>query len=136
MTGGYEMEVVSEITKTTLGEIEKVLTTRTVVGEPMTVEGVTIIPLISIGFGFGAGGGAGKGESKQRGEGSMGGTGGGAWVRPVALVVIDKEGNVRIEPVKRGLSSFVEKVTDTVPKVVEKIIDKNQENKKETEEEN
>ena len=31
------MEVVSEITKTTLGEIEKVLTTRTVVGEPMTV---------------------------------------------------------------------------------------------------
>ncbi|UCD09906.1 MAG: hypothetical protein JSU79_04480, partial [Dehalococcoidales bacterium] len=91
------MEVVSEITKTTLGEIEKILTTRTVVGEPMTVEGATIIPLISIGFGFGAGGGAGKGESKQRGEGSMGGTGGGARVRPVALVVIDKEGNVRVE---------------------------------------
>ena len=135
------MEVVSEITKTTLGEIEKVLTTRTVVGEPMTVEGVTIIPLISIGFGFGAGGGAGtgggsgKGESKQKGEGSMGGTGGGAWVRPVALVVIDKEGNVRIEPVKRGLSSFVEKVTDTVPKVVEKIIDRNQDKEKEPEEE-
>ena len=124
------MEVVSEITKTTLGEIEKVLTTRTVVGEPMTVEGVTIIPLISIGFGFGAGGGAGKGESKQKGEGSMGGTGGGAWVRPVALVVIDKEGNVRIEQVKRGLSSLVEKVTDTVPKVVEKIIDRNHDKEK------
>ena len=128
------MEVVSEITKTTLGEIEKVLTTRTVVGEPMTVEGVTIIPLISIGFGFGAGGGSGKGESKQKGEGAIGGTGGAAWVRPVALVVIDKEGNVRMEPVKRGLSSFVEKVTDTVPKVVEKIIDRNQEKEKETEE--
>ena len=125
------MEVVSEITKTTLGEIEKILTTRTVVGEPMTVEGVTIIPLISIGFGFGAGGGAGKGESKQKGEGSMGGTGGGAWVRPVALVVIDKEGNVRIEQVKRGLSSLVEKVTDTVPKVVEKIIDRNHDKEKE-----
>ncbi len=129
------MEVVSEISKTTLAEIEKVLTTRTVVGEPMTVEGVTIIPLISIGFGFGAGGGAGKGESKQKGEGSMGGTGGGAWVRPVALVVIDKEGNVRIEPVRRGLSTFVEKMTDTVPKVVERIIDRNQEKEKKPEEE-
>ncbi|OGN88825.1 MAG: hypothetical protein A2158_03730 [Chloroflexi bacterium RBG_13_46_14] len=127
------MDVVSEITKTTLAEIEKILTTRTVVGDPMTVEGITIIPLISIGFGFGAGGGSGKGESKQKGEGSMGGTGGGAWVRPVALVVIDKEGNVRIEPVKRGLSSFVEKVTDTVPKVVEKIIDRNQGKEKEPE---
>lgn len=123
------MEVVSEITKTTLAEIEKILTTRTVVGDPMTVEGITIIPLISIGFGFGAGGGSGKGESKQKGEGMMGGTGGGAWVRPVALVVIDKEGNVRIEPVKRGLSTFVEKVTDKVPDLVEKIIDRN--NKKE-----
>lgn len=127
------MEVVSEITKTTLGEIEKVLTTRTVVGEPMTVEGVTIIPLISIGFGFGAGGASGKGESKQKGEGAIGGTGGGAWVRPVALVVIDKEGNVRIEAVKRGLSSVVEKVADTVPKVVEKIVDRNQGKEKEPE---
>ena len=129
------MEVVSEITKTALGEIEKVLTTRTVVGEPITVEGVTIIPLISIGFGFGAGGGAGKGESKQRGEGSMGGTGGGAWVRPVALVVIDKEGNVRVEPVKRGISTFVEKISDSVPKVVEKIVDRYQDKEKESKEE-
>ncbi len=129
------MEVVSNITKTTLGEIEKILTTRTVVGEPMTVEGITLIPLISIGFGFGAGGGSGKGEAKQKGEGSMGGTGGGAWVRPVALIVIDKEGNVRIESVRRGLSSIVEKVTDTVPKVVERIVSRKQDKEKESEEE-
>jgi uncharacterized spore protein YtfJ len=129
------MEVVSEITKTTLAELEKVLTTRTVVGEPMTVEGITLIPLISIGFGFGAGGGSGKGESKQKGEGSGGGTGGGAWVSPVALVVIDKEANVRIEPVKKGLSTIVEKVSDKVPDLVEKIIDRNNEKEKKPEEE-
>ena len=117
------MDIVADITKTTLAEIEKVLTTRTVVGEPMTIDGVTLIPLISVGFGFGAGGGSGKGEAKQKGEGSMGGTGGGAWVRPIALVVIDKDG-VRIEPVRRGLSTMVEKMTETVPKVVEKIVDR------------
>lgn len=122
------MDIVSELTKTTLAEIEKVMTTRTVVGEPMVIEGVTIIPLISIGFGFGAGGGSGKGELKQKGEGSVGATGGGAWVRPVAIVVIDKDG-VRIETVRRGLSSVVEKLTDTMPRVVEKIIERKKEKK-------
>ena len=124
------MEIVGNLAKTTLEEIEKVLTTRTVVGEPMTVEGITLIPLISVGFGFGAGGGSGRGEAKQKGEGAGGGTGGGAWVRPVAVVVIDKEG-VRIEPVRRGLSAIVEKLGDTVPKVVDKIMEKREERKKE-----
>jgi len=58
------VEVVENLVKTTLGEIEKVLSTKTVVGEPITVEGATIIPLISIGFAFGAAGGSGKGEAK------------------------------------------------------------------------
>ncbi len=66
------MEIVENLAKTTLEEIEKVLTTRTVVGEPITVGDKTLIPLISIGFGFGAGGGSGKGEAKQKGEGTGG----------------------------------------------------------------
>ncbi len=69
------MEIVENLVKTTLGEIEKVLSSRTVVGEPITIEGTTLIPLISVGFGFGAGGGQGMGEAKQKGEGSGGGTG-------------------------------------------------------------
>jgi len=72
------VNVVENLVKTTLGEIEKVLGTKTVVGEPIKVEGVTLIPLISVGFGFGAGGGEGKGEAKTKGEGIGGGTGGGA----------------------------------------------------------
>lgn len=41
------MEVVDSLVKTTLGEIEKVLSTRTVVGEPVTIQGVTLIPVAS-----------------------------------------------------------------------------------------
>ncbi len=33
------------------------LNTKTVVGEPITVEGNILIPLISVGFGFGVGAG-------------------------------------------------------------------------------
>ncbi len=113
------MTVVEDLVKTTLGEIEKVLSTRTVVGEPITIEGTTLIPLISVGFGFGAGGGEGKAEAKQKGEGVGGGTVGGAGVRPIAIIIIDK-GGVRIEPIKGGMATAIEKIGETVPQMIEK----------------
>ena len=115
------MEIVENLVKTTLTEIEKVLTTRTVVGEPITVEDKTLIPLISIGFG--AGGGSGKGEAKQKGEGAGGGTGGGAWVKPIAVIILDKEG-VRIEPIRGGLSTAIEKLGETIPRMMEKCMER------------
>ena len=117
------MELVENLVKTTLNEVEKVLSARTVVGEPLTIESTTLIPLISIGFGFGAGGGSGKGEAKQSGEGAGGGTGGGAWVRPVAVIVIDKEG-ARLEPLMGGMATALEKVGESIPRMVEKAMDK------------
>jgi uncharacterized spore protein YtfJ len=124
------MEAVENMVKTTLGEIEKVISTKTVVGEPITAEGKTIIPLISIGFGFGGGGGSGKGEAQRSGEGTGGGTGGGAWVRPVAVIIIDKEG-ARVEPVRGGISAAIEKLSEIPPRTAEKIMEKWQERKKE-----
>ena len=121
------MEVVESITKTTLQEIEKVLNTRTIVGDPIAVDGKTIIPLISAGFAFGAGGGSGRGEGQGRregkGEGEGGATGGGAWVRPIAVIISDADG-VRVEPVIGGVSGAMEKIGESVPRLVEKIVDK------------
>ena len=51
------MEHVENLLKATLAEVERLLNTRTVVGEPTTIEGHTIIPLVAIGFCFGGGGG-------------------------------------------------------------------------------
>ena len=42
------MSEVEQLIKTTLSEIERILSTKSVVGEPMTVEGNTIIPLVAI----------------------------------------------------------------------------------------
>jgi uncharacterized spore protein YtfJ len=113
------MEIVENLVKTTLSEIEKVLNTKTVVGDPLTVGEVTIVPLISIGFGFGAGGGSGKGESKQKGEGTGGGTGGGAWVRPVALVIITGQG-VRVEPIIGRFGGALEKLGEMIPSAIDR----------------
>ena len=124
------MEGVENLVKTSLGEIEKVLSTRTVVGDPINIEGVTIIPLISIGFGFGAGGGEGRSDTKEKGQGSGGGTGGGAWVRPKAVIIIDKQG-VRVEPIMGGASYAVEKIGEMIPNMVERFLDKKEARKKE-----
>ena len=123
------MEVVENLVKITLEEIEKVLSTKTVVGEPITIEGGTMIPLISVGFGFGAGGGSGKGEAKQKGEGAGGATGGGAWVKPIAVIIIDKEG-VRIESIKGRTATVIETIGGTLPQMMEKCIEKWGERKK------
>ena len=92
-----------------IGEIERMLNTKTVVGDPITLDGKTLIPLISIGFGFGVG--AGEGTDPKKGAGRGGGTGGGGGVKPVAVIVVDQDG-VRIEPVKGGTASVLEKVAD------------------------
>ena len=123
------MEYVENLVKTTLGEIEKVLSTKTVVGEPLTIDGITLIPLISAGFGFGAGGGSGKGENKQKGEGTGGGTGGGAYVKPVAVVIVSKEG-VKIEPIIGSLASVIERLGESIPQTIEKWWEKRKEGQK------
>jgi uncharacterized spore protein YtfJ len=104
------MKDVEKLFGTAVNEIERMLNTKTVVGDPITIEGNTLIPLISVGFGFGVGGG----EGSDPGKGA--GTGGGGGVKPVALVVINKDG-VRIEPIKGAATSVLEKVVDTVGKV-------------------
>lgn len=96
-----------------IGEIERMLNTKTVVGEPIKVDGHTLIPLISVGFGFGVG--SGEGSDPKKGTGSGGGTAGGGGVKPVALVIVDQDG-VRVETVKGAAASLLDKVADVAGK--------------------
>lgn len=96
-----------------VGEIERMLNTKTVVGEPIKIESTTLIPLVTVGFGFGVG--SGEGTESKKGSGHGGGTGGGGGVKPVALVIIDDD-QVRVEPIKSGTASVLEKVAETVSK--------------------
>lgn len=104
---------IEKLFRTAVGELEQMLSSKTVIGDPISVEGATIIPLVSVGFGFGVGGGTGKATAEAEGEGTGGGTGGGGGVKPVAIVIIDAEG-VRVEPVKMRTGSVLAKVVETV----------------------
>lgn len=109
------MEDVQRLIKTAMEEIEHLLSSKTVVGEPISVEGNTIIPLVSVGFGFGAGGGTGRMKSGEAGEGAGGGSGGGGGIKPIAVIIVNKDG-VRVESIKGGATSALEKVAETIGK--------------------
>ncbi len=58
--------IVEDLLKTITEEIADMVSTKTVIGEHIIVEGKTIIPVTKVSFGFGSGGGEGK---KKAGEG-------------------------------------------------------------------
>jgi len=113
-------DIVEQITAT-LGDIAQ---SDVVVGTPLEVGSVTVVPVSRISAGFGGGGGEGgsgaDGSAKgsaDRGRGS--GSGGAAVVRPVAVVVLTPD---RVEvlsiPEKPGK---LEKLIDQVPSLVERL---------------
>jgi uncharacterized spore protein YtfJ len=119
------MEACENLIKASMSEIERLLSTKTVVGVPMTVEGNTVIPLVSISFGFGAGCGSGK-EEAVKGQGTGGGGGGGGGIKPTAVIIVDKEG-VRVAPIVGGAATAVERFGEAVGKAFEKPEEKEKE---------
>lgn len=113
------MEHVENLLKANLEEIERILSTKTVVGEPIKVENVTLIPLISIGFGFGAGGGQGQAQKSATGEGTGAATGGGGGIKPVGVVIVS-DSAVRVEPIRGATANVLEKLGSAIGSAVQK----------------
>jgi uncharacterized spore protein YtfJ len=110
-----------ELLKTTVEELDRLLSTKKIVGEPIVFEDRIVIPVSEFGFGFGAGGGKG-----ERGGGEGGGAGGG--ISPVALVIITKgvKGAEGIQVLSLKKKSAAAEVVSTVaeqlaPQVIEAI---------------
>lgn len=103
---------VDSLIERVLGELNRIVQTRTVVGEPVTAGSVTLIPLSKISLGFAAGGAAeGSGHS---------GTGGGATVEPIGFVVVDGDGKVQVMTLKEKEISWGQLV-ELVPGAVSKV---------------
>lgn len=99
-------------------KLESFLKTKTVVGEPMQIGDVTIVPFIDISFGLGTGGGSGIEEKGNKGSG--GGAGSGGKISPTAILVI-KGDHIELLPIKKagGLDKLIDMVPDLVSKANE-----------------
>ena len=105
-----------DIMKEVTSELERLVSTKTVVGEPVVAGDKTIIPVTKVSFGFGSGGGEGSKGGNESGFG--GGGGAGAKIEPVAFIVVSDEG-VRLMSLSG--KSDLGKLMEAVPEVYEKI---------------
>lgn len=96
-----------------LGGMDKVLSTKTVVGEATKVGDTIILPLVDVSFGVGAGAGVNNTKSTSSGAGGMGGK-----MTPSAVLVI-QNGSVKLVNIKN--QDAVTKVLDMIPDIVDKF---------------
>jgi len=105
---------VGQLTETLVNRINSTLNPDKVMGKPIDIEGMKIIPLVSYGFGFGAGI---EVTSEKSGSGTGGGGGGG--VTPSSILVITKDGEIKVMAAKKGALSEI--LTAAIPLVMEAI---------------
>jgi len=87
------------------------VSSKTVVGDTITVGDTIILPLVDVTFGVGAG--ASAGNNKNNGGGGLGGK-----ISPSAVLVI-QDGNIRLVNIKN--QDAVTKVLDLVPDFINKF---------------
>lgn len=119
---------IEEILKIVSEEIAGMISTKTIIGEHITIEGRTIIPVTEVTVGFGSGGGEGKNRDGNEGTGVGGG--GGASIRPIAFLVISKE-DVQLLTIKG--KGVISQLSEIIPEIIEKSRSMKEERKKEEE---
>ena len=91
--------------------MDGVVTSKTVVGDAIHINGTIILPLVDVSFGIGAG--SFSGEKKERGMGGIGGK-----MSPSAVIVI-QEGKTKLVNIKN--QDTITKILDMVPDVVDRF---------------
>lgn len=115
---------VQDIVKEISNELERIVDTKTVVGEPIQAADRTIIPITQISVGFASGGFDGAGEKNEPAGAAKafgGGGGGGAKIEPIAFIILSKEKSEILTIREARLESDLLQFFETVPTLVEKI---------------
>ena len=91
--------------------MDSVVTSKTVVGEAIHINGTIILPLVDVSFGIGAG--YFNAEKKEKGMGGMGGK-----ISPSAVIVI-QDGRTKLVNIKN--QDTITKILDMIPDVVDRF---------------
>ena len=91
--------------------MDGVISSKTVVGDAIHINGTIILPLVDVSFGIGAG--SFTGEKKERGMGGIGGK-----MSPSAVIVI-QDGKTKLVNIKN--QDTITKILDMIPDVVDRF---------------
>ncbi|MFZ5946293.1 MAG: GerW family sporulation protein [Bacillota bacterium] len=97
-------------------KLQSFFRTETVVGNPIHVGSITLVPIISVSFGAGSGSGVGK--DNKGNDGTGGGAGAGGKITPNAILVIK---NDEVSVISLNSKGSLEKIVDLVPEIIAKV---------------
>lgn len=108
---------VNKIMENTLEKMREMVDVSTIIGDPITTDGTTLIPVSKVSYGFTSGGT--DLPSKQNTELFGGGGGGGISITPVAFIVIQND-KVRMMQIN-NYSSSADRAIAMIPELVDQI---------------
>lgn len=109
------MEETKDVLEVMFSRLDKFLKTETVIGEPIVIDDIKLIPIVTASFGLGGGFG-GENEDKTNSEGGGGGLG--CRISPDAVLVINKG---QVELVKLEGRRSLDKLFEMMPELLEKV---------------
>ncbi len=118
---------IQAILDTTMDKLKAMVNADVITGDPIVVEGLTLIPVSKVAYGIATGGSDFATKNQQGLFG--GGSGAGVTVSPIAFMVI-KDGNVKMVPIYNELTTL-EKAVTMAPEIIDKakeIFSKDKEN--------
>ena len=108
---------VNGIMDTTMEKLRTMVDADTIIGTPLTVGKITLIPVSRVSFGMSTGGSDFPSKSGQELFG--GGGGAGVTVNPVAFIAVNGE-NVHMMPVYNELGT-IDKAINMAPELIDKV---------------
>lgn len=108
---------IKAIMDTTMDKLRAMVDADTIIGTPLTVGNITLIPVSKASFGLATGGSDFPSKTQS---GIFGGGGGaGVTISPVAFIAV-KDGDVKMMPIYNDLSA-VDKAINMAPEMLEKV---------------
>ncbi len=113
--------IVQDVLRQLAEDMKQFAKTETIFGEPIEIQGNTVIPVCKMSIGYGGGGGEAEGtdEKKRGGKGAGAGAGAGVKIEPAALIIA-KEGEVSVVGI-RAKGSKLEALLEMIPEAIEKL---------------
>lgn len=114
--------IVQDVLKQLAEDLKQFAKTETIFGEPIEIQGSTVIPVCKMSIGYGGGGGEGEGTDQKRGRGKGvgGGAGGGVKIDPAALIIA-REGEISVVGI-RTKGAKLEALLEMIPETIEKLM--------------